>query len=194
MGNSPGLCSLFASPLRPTTPALPTSAEVQPGAPLHRGPLEDGNSYLRSLLYQLGVSAPLSSPARCALPSVGSPAAASAAGEGGSCVVCWEGAKDVVLLPCKHMALCMGCARSMLGRSAPQQARCCPMCRGEVSVMGGGGRLGSGGALQGSAVVEAELLAAWLGLQLCGVCGAVVSGSIGAHFCRLPPPSVDTYG
>ena len=141
-----------ASPQRPATPALPPLEEAQPAAAAWRralsapsapaeaaAPEGDGDAYLRSLLIQLGVPAvgPASPgarrPASPSAAAAGPPAPpASPADSDDCCVVCWEGAKDVVLLPCKHMALCLGCARGVAGAAAAQR-RSCPLCRAEVS-------------------------------------------------------------
>jgi hypothetical protein len=41
-----------------------------------------------------------------------------------------EERRRVVLLPCKHMVLCEGCAGALLG--VEQQQKECPVCRAEV--------------------------------------------------------------
>jgi hypothetical protein len=46
----------------------------------------------------------------------------------GKCVVCWVGDRCVVLLPCKHLALCVGCSELL-----KQNESDCPMCRGPVT-------------------------------------------------------------
>ena len=45
--------------------------------------------------------------------------------ESSECVVCWEAAANVVLVPCGHMCACSGCAALL-------QSSDCPMCRCRV--------------------------------------------------------------
>jgi hypothetical protein len=59
--------------------------------------------------------------------------AAHATAAGGSikqsrkkCIVCMDAPRDVLLLPCKHLVLCSGCAEQMEGRGALGS---CPYCR-----------------------------------------------------------------
>ncbi|KAF6261821.1 hypothetical protein COO60DRAFT_1499658 [Scenedesmus sp. NREL 46B-D3] len=42
------------------------------------------------------------------------------------CIVCMERLRDVLLLPCKHLVLCSGCAEQLEGRGALGS---CPYCR-----------------------------------------------------------------
>jgi hypothetical protein len=42
------------------------------------------------------------------------------------CIVCMDRLRDVLLLPCKHLVLCSGCAEQMEGRGALDS---CPYCR-----------------------------------------------------------------
>ena len=51
-----------------------------------------------------------------------------------ACCVCMEHARCVVLLPCRHLALCAGCARAMLGNPSlhEQQRGKCPLCRADI--------------------------------------------------------------
>jgi chemotaxis protein histidine kinase CheA len=42
------------------------------------------------------------------------------------CIVCMDRPRDVLLLPCKHLVLCSGCAEQMEGRGALDS---CPYCR-----------------------------------------------------------------
>jgi hypothetical protein len=42
------------------------------------------------------------------------------------CIVCMDALRDVLLLPCKHLVLCSGCAQQMEGRGALGS---CPYCR-----------------------------------------------------------------
>jgi hypothetical protein len=44
------------------------------------------------------------------------------------CVVCMTEARDVMVLPCRHMCLCRGCADTLR-----QQSHKCPICRGSAS-------------------------------------------------------------
>jgi hypothetical protein len=44
------------------------------------------------------------------------------------CVVCEESKKQVMLLPCKHMCLCKGCAAECLFKTLHE----CPMCRAKI--------------------------------------------------------------
>jgi hypothetical protein len=53
-----------------------------------------------------------------------------------ACVVCWEGKKDHVLIPCGHLCLCEGCCNNMLVSGEGGQRKVngqCPVCRQEVS-------------------------------------------------------------
>lgn len=43
---------------------------------------------------------------------------------GGDCVVCMSDARDTLILPCRHLCLCNGCAESLR-----YQANNCPICR-----------------------------------------------------------------
>ena len=48
--------------------------------------------------------------------------------EGSSlCIICWDGAREAVLLECGHSGLCVACAQR-ISRSAPA-LRVCPICR-----------------------------------------------------------------
>ena len=53
------------------------------------------------------------------------PSASLGNAEGSECVVCWEAAANVVLVPCGHMCACSGCAALL-------QQSDCPMCRCKV--------------------------------------------------------------
>lgn len=44
------------------------------------------------------------------------------------CVVCEDGKKQVMLMPCKHMCLCKSCATRCLGETMKE----CPMCRTKI--------------------------------------------------------------
>ncbi|KAL7540832.1 hypothetical protein ACHAXR_010746 [Thalassiosira sp. AJA248-18] len=45
------------------------------------------------------------------------------------CVVCEDGKKEILLLPCNHMCLCKNCADTCLFKTIKQ----CPMCRGKIT-------------------------------------------------------------
>lgn len=49
-------------------------------------------------------------------------------GKTDECVVCMDERRQVVFLPCRHMATCQKCAEKIVGGWAP----ICPICRGEV--------------------------------------------------------------
>lgn len=44
------------------------------------------------------------------------------------CVVCFSEKIDTIIMPCRHMCLCIACASS-LQKSDKPQARKCPICR-----------------------------------------------------------------
>lgn len=44
------------------------------------------------------------------------------------CVVCVDQLKTVLVLPCKHMCLCVDCARE-IAQSRHRERRICPLCR-----------------------------------------------------------------
>ena len=44
------------------------------------------------------------------------------------CVVCVDQVKTVLVLPCKHMCLCVDCARE-IAQSRTRERRICPLCR-----------------------------------------------------------------
>lgn len=54
-------------------------------------------------------------------------------GEGGDCVICLSKPRDVVILHCRHVCLCMGCATITSSTWSFQ----CPVCRGRVAAMVG---------------------------------------------------------
>ena len=48
------------------------------------------------------------------------------------CVVCQDDVKNVLVMPCKHMCLCVDCAHSIVEHRNSQR-RVCPLCRGRIS-------------------------------------------------------------
>lgn len=54
-------------------------------------------------------------------------------GEGGDCVICLSKPRDVVILHCRHVCLCMSCAKITSSTWSFQ----CPVCRGRVAAMVG---------------------------------------------------------
>ena len=48
------------------------------------------------------------------------------------CVVCQDHPKNVLVMPCKHMCLCIDCARSIVGNRNAQR-RICPLCRCKIT-------------------------------------------------------------
>jgi hypothetical protein len=44
------------------------------------------------------------------------------------CIVCLSDKRDTIILPCRHMCLCVGCAQSIQG----QTSRKCPICRDNI--------------------------------------------------------------
>ena len=44
------------------------------------------------------------------------------------CVICWEGAAEVILQPCGHLCLCEQCVQPLL-----KQGLGCPMCRVNIA-------------------------------------------------------------
>jgi len=59
--------------------------------------------------------------------------AASGADEGGDCVICLCKPREVVILHCRHVCLCMSCAKVTSSTWSFQ----CPVCRGRVAAMVG---------------------------------------------------------
>ena len=49
-----------------------------------------------------------------------------------SCVICMEGRRESVLVPCGHHALCMACTLVLFGPAGTHQL--CPVCREEVGL------------------------------------------------------------
>jgi hypothetical protein len=50
--------------------------------------------------------------------------------EGAECVVCMSEARDTMVLPCRHMCLCSGCATAVMAQA--DASRKCPVCRAEM--------------------------------------------------------------
>eukprot|EP00775_Hariotina_reticulata_P007565 gene7565-7772_t len=51
------------------------------------------------------------------------------------CVVCLDAPRSVLLLPCKHLALCEECSQSLQASSRDKgtgSGSCCPVCRVQV--------------------------------------------------------------
>ncbi|CAF1083640.1 unnamed protein product [Adineta steineri] len=46
-----------------------------------------------------------------------------------SCIVCWNDKKTVVLLPCKHLCVCVSCSKKLWNNT---QRRTCPICRNDI--------------------------------------------------------------
>lgn len=45
------------------------------------------------------------------------------------CCVCYEGAKDALFFPCRHIACCMECATALTTKSGSAH---CPICRAAI--------------------------------------------------------------
>lgn len=43
------------------------------------------------------------------------------------CVICYTDAPDCIIMPCKHMCLCLECCKTMRSK-----AEKCPICRGPI--------------------------------------------------------------
>jgi hypothetical protein len=58
------------------------------------------------------------------------------AGAAALCTVCLARPRDTVILPCRHVALCLGCARRLAAEAAAPSAGAsggaCPICRGRI--------------------------------------------------------------
>ena len=48
------------------------------------------------------------------------------------CVICTENQKDVLLLPCRHMCMCVDCAHHFVAQK-PARRRICPLCRSPIN-------------------------------------------------------------
>lgn len=56
-----------------------------------------------------------------------SEAAAPAGAPTSECILCMDAERCVVLRPCRHLCLCEGCAKAVMGCD-----RRCPLCRKEI--------------------------------------------------------------
>jgi len=45
------------------------------------------------------------------------------------CVICWDDRKTVVLLPCRHLCVCVSCSKKLWNNT---QKETCPICRNDV--------------------------------------------------------------
>ena len=99
--------------------AGPPAVSPQPTAPASAPPLSAGAQPAAALLAaqrrSIGVQCSLLQP------------------EEEGCVVCMEGRREVLLLPCRHLALCAACAHGMLGPGASGGGGGCPICRVPVA-------------------------------------------------------------
>jgi len=50
------------------------------------------------------------------------------------CVICQDQVKSVLVLPCRHMCMCVDCARTVVSGSHGQR-RICPLCRGDIRIV-----------------------------------------------------------
>jgi len=50
------------------------------------------------------------------------------------CVICRDQVKSVLVLPCRHMCMCVDCARTMVN-GAHGHRRICPLCRGNIRIV-----------------------------------------------------------
>ena len=50
------------------------------------------------------------------------------------CVICQDQMKSVLVLPCRHMCMCVDCARTVVS-GAHGQRRICPLCRGDIRIV-----------------------------------------------------------
>ena len=108
-----------------------------PGMPVRKGPQmapsSDARAAAAAALSNLEpVLARAATPANnSAKPQPTQSAAASKSGgpEGrqDECVVCWAHEKDVVCIPCGHVAMCKGCSQAVLKKDG-----LCPVCRTQI--------------------------------------------------------------
>jgi hypothetical protein len=45
------------------------------------------------------------------------------------CVICWNERKNIVLLPCRHLCVCLSCSQQLWNNT---QNETCPICRKQV--------------------------------------------------------------
>jgi len=45
------------------------------------------------------------------------------------CVICWNDKKTIVLLPCRHLCVCVSCSKKLWNNT---QHETCPICRNDV--------------------------------------------------------------
>lgn len=50
------------------------------------------------------------------------------------CVVCQDKKKSVLIMPCRHMCLCVECG-NQIARSRQAERRICPLCRGKIQTI-----------------------------------------------------------
>ena len=50
------------------------------------------------------------------------------------CVICQDQVKSVLVLPCRHVCMCIDCARTVVNGSYGQR-RICPLCRGNIRII-----------------------------------------------------------
>ncbi|XP_053380788.1 uncharacterized protein LOC123549240 [Mercenaria mercenaria] len=50
------------------------------------------------------------------------------------CVVCQDRSKSVLILPCRHMCLCVDCG-NQIARSRSRERRKCPLCRSKINTI-----------------------------------------------------------
>jgi RING finger protein 26 len=50
------------------------------------------------------------------------------------CVVCQDRSKSVLILPCRHMCLCVDCGNH-IARSRSRERRKCPLCRSKINTI-----------------------------------------------------------
>lgn len=44
------------------------------------------------------------------------------------CIICFSDTRDTIILPCRHMCLCLGCAKSLQSQASSK----CPICRKDI--------------------------------------------------------------
>jgi hypothetical protein len=109
----------------PRSALLPATSTPAASAPAPRAPADPPCWTLATE----GTETP-ASPAALLSAAAGSAQGACAAAEvEAECVVCWEASRQVVLIPCGHVALCRRCADHLMATPEPL----CPVCRRGVS-------------------------------------------------------------